>query len=891
MKKNPIAHPPRWATRLLHLFCAPHRAEEMEGDLDELFQQRIEQFGLQKAQLRYIRDVLSLMRPSLMKRQANHYPTPAPTDMLRNYFKIAARNLFKNKGYSLIHITGLSIGLWACMMVASVVINDLSYDRQWSRKDDIYRIVSVNKMGEGLYDRFSSSFAGLAPQLKKDYPEVESYSAIYTADLHLNLGPDKLDNEIKVHVLHADTTVWNMLDIKVIAGAPQRYKHGNSNLLISRTFKNKYYPNENPIGKILHDIPSYDQKANPFLITGVIEDLPANSHLQADVIYLHKGRTEELNPKEYGTFSRNYILLKPGTDIANFSEKVNRWYSKFTGNKPKYQFEFQSLKDVYLHSDFEKKNKTFGNAKNISIFSGIALLLLFIACINFVNLSTAKAITRLKETGVRKILSASRFQLTMQFMAEAILVFGIASFLAGCIYSASLKSIEEYLGHALVKTAISDWTGIVSVLGVVLVTCLLTGLYPAWLISGLDPSNALKGMLMKRSTFGQNQLRRGLVVIQFCISIFVLLALIVVQKQLDFIQNRDMGFNKDHLLSIDYVSWDGKSDVFKNELLKIPGVVKASITQWVPTKGAGFMSRDVEDPADANTKVKVWYISGDLDLAQTLQLKLAKGRLFDKKFSTDALNSDSLQAVDWGKYEETTKLQPSLITASAAKILHVEKLEKQIKNAHTVPVGIIENFNNESLHESIKPTIILANRSAQYGGMLLRVQPGTEKSVIIALNKLWKQLFPAKLLEINRIEDLLAQQYEAEDRLRQFFTFFSSLTMLLSALGIFGLVVQAAEQRAKEIGIRKVLGASVAGIVQLLTGDFVKLVLLALIVASPVAWYTMNAWLQSFAYKIDMEWWMFVLAGLVALSIALLTVSFQSIKAALTNPVKSLANK
>lgn len=891
MNKNPTSHPPRWATRLLHLFCAPHRAEEMEGDLDELFQQRIDRFGLQQARWRYVRDVVSLMRPSLIKRPMNPYPTPSPTDMLRNYFKIAARNLYKNKGYSLIHITGLSIGLWACMMVASVVINDLSYDRQWSRKDDIYRILSVNKMGDGLYDRFSSSFAGLAPQLKKDYPEVESYSALYTADLHLNLGPDKLDNEIKTHVLHADTTVWGMLDIKIVAGTPQYYKHGTSNLLISRRFKNKYYPNENPVGKIIHDIPSYDQKANPFLITGIIEDLPVNSHLQADVIHLHKGRTEELNPKEYGTFSRNYILLKPGTDIAKFSEKVNRWYSTFTGNKPKYQFEFQSLKDVYLHSDFEKKGKTYGNAKNISIFSGIALLLLFIACINFVNLSTAKAITRLKETGVRKILSASRFQLTMQFMTEAILVFGIATVFASCLYSISLKSVEAYLGHPLVKTAVSDWMGILSALGVVLVTCLLTGLYPAWLISGLDPSNALKGMLLRRSTFGQTQLRKSLVVIQFCISIFVLLALIVVQRQLDYIQNRDIGFNKANLLSIDYVSWDGKSDVFKNELLKIPGVVKASITQWVPTKGAGFMSRDVEDSADANTKVKVWYVSGDLDLAQTLQLKLAKGRFFDKKFSTDALNSDSLQAVDWGKYEQTTKFQPSLITASAAKLLRVETLEKQIKNAHTVPVGIIENFNNESLHEPIKPTIILANRAAQYGGMLIRIQPGTEKAVMSALTKRWKQLFPAKLLEINRVEDLLAEQYETEDRLRQFFTFFSSLTMFLSALGIFGLVVQAAEQRAKEIGIRKVLGASVAGIVQLLTGDFVKLVLIALLVASPVAWYAMDAWLHGFAYKIEMEWWMFVLAGLVAMSIALLTISVQSMKAALTNPVKSLANE
>ncbi|WP_428663227.1 permease prefix domain 2-containing transporter [Runella sp.] len=891
MKQNTKPQPPRWAHKLFRLFCARHRVEEMEGDLDELFHQRVETMGLSKARWRYAKDVISLMQPSIIKQEPNEYSTPATTTMLINYFKIAARTLFKNKSYSLIHVTGLSIGLWACLMVASVVLNDLSYDRQWSRKDDMYRIISVNKMGEGLYDRFPSSFAGLAPRLKKDYPEVEHYSELYTADLHLNLGPDKLDNEIKTHALHADTTVWNMLDINVIEGAPQHYKHGTRNLVISRTFKNKYFPNENPIGKIIHDIPVYDEHANPFLITGIMEDLPSNSHLQADVLFLHKGRSEELSPKEFGTFSRNYILLKPGTDIAGFSEKVNSLYGKFTGGKPKYQFEFQSVKDIHLHSDFDKKNKTYGNAKKIYIFSGIALLLLFIACINFINLSTAKAITRLKETGIRKILSASRSQLIMQFLAEAFIVFGIASILAAGIYWVSLRSVEDFLGQRLIKTVISDWSGILSWVGVVIVTCLLTGLYPAWLISGLDPSNTLKGRLLTWTAFGQNQLRRSLVVVQFCISIFVLLALIVVHRQLDFMENRDMGFNKNNLLSIDYISWDGKSDAFKNELLKQSGVTNVSVSQWVPTQGAGFMSKEVEDPADANTKVKVWFISGDLDLAQTLQLKLAKGRLLSAKFAADALNTDSLQSVDWAKYEGVAKLQTSLITASAAKILHIDKLDQQIKNAHTIPVGIVENFNNESLHEPLKPTIIVANRSAQYGGMLVRVTPGAEQSVRNGVRKLWKSFFPAKLLEINRVDDLLAQQYEAEDRLRQFFTFFSGLTLFLSALGIFGLVVQAAEQRAKEIGIRKVLGASVAGIVQLLTGDFVKLVLIALVVISPIALYAMNVWLQDFAYKIEIEWWMFALAGLLAMGIALLTISFQSLKAALTNPVKSLRNE
>jgi putative ABC transport system permease protein len=497
----------------------------------------------------------------------------------------------------------------------------------------------------------------------------------------------------------------------------------------------------------------------------------------------------------------------------------------------------------------------------------------------------------LKETGVRKILSASRTQLIVQFLAETFIVFGVALTLSVCFYLISLKTVELYLGHPLVQTVVSDWRHMVLVLAVICATCLLTGLYPAWLISGLKPSNTLRGIVLSRSAFGQNQLRRGLVVVQFCISIFVLLALITVHQQLDFIQNRDMGFNKDNLLSIDFISWDGKSDAFKNELLKIPGVENASVAQWLPTQGAGFMSKDVEDPADATKKVKVWYISGDLDLASTLQLTLMQGRFFNKTFGADALNADSLQTVDWMKYEETMKVQPSLITASAAKILHVTKLDEQIKSAKTIPVGIIGNFNNESLYEPIKPTVILASKSAMYGGMLLRIKPGTEPAVMVALRKLWTQFFSNKLLEVNRVSDLLDKQYEAENKLRQFFSFFTGLSMFLSALGIFGLVVQAAEQRAKEIGIRKVLGASVFGIVQLLTRDFVKLVLIALLITSPVAWWAMDQWLQDFAYKIDIAWWMFALAGLLVAGIAMLTVSLQSIKAALTNPVKSLRNE
>ncbi|TDE18543.1 ABC transporter permease [Dyadobacter psychrotolerans] len=810
--------------------------------------------------------------------------------MLKNYLKIAVRNLFRNKGYSFIQITGLSIGLWACIMVATVVIDDLSYDKTWSRNNDLYRIISVNKMGEDLHERSASSFAGLAPQLKRNYPEVESYSEFYTGDLHLKLKEGE-QNGVKVMALHADSTFWGMLDIEVLAGNPRKFVADNSNLLISRSFKEKFFPGQDPVGKVIYDVPAYSTKPKPFLITGIIEDLPGNSHLRADVIWVHKGRVEELNPKGYGSFSQNYILMRPGTNMAGFTAKVNKWYKGFVTEKRTYHFEFQPMTDVYLHSDFANYQTVKGNADNVYIFSGVAILLLFIACVNFVNLSTGRTFTRLRETGVRKVLSASRYQIILQYMTEAMLYFGISAVLATFLYYFSVLPVENFLGYHLVKTYLTNLPFTIFTLAAIFLTGLLTGLYPAWLMSGFKPANTLKGIFSSSGSYRQNWLRQGLVVSQFSISVVVLLIMLMVRQQLHFLEGKDIGFNPDNLLNIDFISWEKKGDAFKNALLRFSGVESASMTQWIPSQGAGYMSKDVEDPADPGKKVKVWYISGDVNLAETMGFRLKSGRLLSKKFTTDALNADSLQNVSWEKYEEETSRQVSMISASAARILKVKELNKQIPKANTVPVGIIEDFNNESLREPIKPTVIIAQRSSDYGGMLIRIKPGTEKNVMASLQKIWKQFYPDKLLEMNMVKDMLNKQYEAESKLQSIFMFFSSLTMFLAALGIFGLVVQAAEQRTKEIGIRKVLGASIAGIVALLSKDFIKLVLVAVVIASPVAWYAMEKWLQGFAYRIEISWTTFLIGGATALITAFITLSFQSIKAALMNPVKSLKSE
>lgn len=765
------------------------------------------------------------------------------------------------------------------MIVATVVIDDLSYDKQWSKSENIYRIVTKNKMSDNSYDRFPSSFVGLGLKLKADYPEVEAVTGLELTDERLKINDDN-PNGIKVNVLRADTSVWQMLDIKVLKGNPRKYVEGTSNILISESFKDKFFHNEDPVGKTIYNVPAYYDKPSPRLITGVIKDLPSNSIFRSQVIILQKPRSEELSKQQEGSFTESYILMKPGTDMKQFTKKVNTWYTGYVEDKNPYQFEFQPLSNVYLHSDFAPYQEVKGDYKNIFILSGVALLLLIIACINFINLTTARAIQRLKETGVRKILGAGRSQLIAQFLTESLLFFVIASVLASLVYQVSLPAVEKFIGHNLTRTFLSRVQLLLAFYGAVLVISFLTGFYPAWIMSGFKPAATLKGKLFSWSRTGQNFVRKSLVILQFSFSIIVLIALIVVQRQVSFMKNRPIGFDKNDLLKIGSVSWGGKGQSFKSELLNQPGILNASITSWSPGLGAGYMSRAIEDPRRPDKKVNVWYVNGDADFAKTLGLQLQRGRFFNKNFYTDAVPPDSAYTMGINR--------SAILTSYTEKFLNANKLNEGLSNVNITPVGVVADFNTESLKNPMQPTIITAEDSLNQGVMLVRVKPGSEKNAIASITKLWRQFYHDKLLDIQWVDEIIESQYKSESKLQQLFIFFSSLSMFLAALGILGLIVHATTQRTKEIGIRKVLGASAGSIVRLFSNDFLKLILLAGIIASPIAWWAMNKWLQGFAYRIDISWWMFAVAVLSAVVIASITIGYQSIKAAVANPVESL---
>ena len=811
--------------------------------------------------------------------------------MIKNYFKIAIRNIQRNKMYSLINIAGLTIGLTACLLIATVVLDDLSYDHQWKNADHIYRIISIDKSSKNAIQQFPQSFTGLGPTFKKNYPEVEEYCRMHVAKQRFKMGKDK--DGVQIHTISAEPSVWKFLDFDVVEGNPRAFVKGYKNMVITEKIKQQYFADTDPVGKIITNIPEFGKPVD-YIITGVIKNIAANTTLRADALTINETRPDNdiINPQGDGTFAEQYLLLKPGTSVKALEAKANKWFAGYITNKElHYSFTFQSMKDIYLRSaDLSGGGEAKGDIKNVYIFSSVAIFLLLIACINFVNLTTARALKRVREAGIRKVLGADRGELIMQFLLESLLFFCI-SFAAGMFfYTVFLKSVETYLGHPLTVTLQSSVTLFIITCGIMLVVSVLIGIYPALLVSAQNPVSTLKGKISEH--IGSNFLRKGLVVTQFTISVVVLTVTIIVQKQLHYMDNKDLGYDKNNLLHLGDMEWNGKGDAFKHEILTIPGIENASIATWYPESGGGgYMTMDADDPRQKGNKLKVWYINGDFDFVKTMKFHLIKGRLLDPKFGGDAINTDSLMAQGGMKLAEGQVHQPLLMTAFTAKAFDIKRLGETVKGATGTPVGIISDINNESLKTDMKPVFIGVMKNIHYGSILIRVQLGTEKTVLARLYKTWQHFFPDKVFEYAWADEELSKQYEAEHKLQQLFTTFSFLILGLAALGLFGLTTFIAEIRIKEIGIRKVLGASVSTISVTLSKDFVKLVLIAILVAPPIAWYFASKWLQNYAYKITLNWWLFVLSGLGAVLIAIMTISYQSIKAAIANPVKSLRSE
>jgi putative ABC transport system permease protein len=805
--------------------------------------------------------------------------------MFRNYLKTAWRNLLKSKVFSLINILGLAIGLCCFLLISMYVVDELGYDKFHEKGNRIVRIHSDLRFGgTDLNLPVTPDIMGFT--LKKDYPQVEEYTRIYASggSKLVKKGNDFLTED---DVAHADSTFFKVFTYPVVAGDVNTALNEPNTVVITESAARKYFGSTDAIGKTIE---TNDNTSTLYKVTAVIRDMPRNGHFRYDMLFsmdnVNYGWNNYLSHNFY-----TYLLLKPGVDYKalqkKFPEYIDRYVipqaSQFMQIKSMAEFEksgnklvysFIPMLDIHLYSQRQFEMRANGNIQFVYIFSAIALGILLIACINFMNLATARSANRAREVGIRKVLGTQRRQLIAQFLSESTMMTLIGMVLALGLAAAVLPLFNNVANKSLSMKDILNWRLLPILVALPFVVGLVAGSYPAFFLSAFQPIQVLKGKLRLGAKSGI--MRSVLVVGQFALSIFLIIGTIVMLRQMNYIQTTNLGFKKDQVLVINgaYALGD-KSEAFKNEVLNIPGVVSGTLSGFLPVSNSSrndnTYSTEPVMTSNNGFNMQSWRI--DHDYFKTMGMEIIKGRAFSREFGSDST------AV--------------IINEATAKIMGYE--DPVGKKLYSIPdgqvlswnvIGVVKNFNFESLRQDIGPLCFFLRRST--GLASFKVEAAKIPGILKQVESKWKDMAPGMPFSHRFLDDSFDEMYRDEQRVSTLALTFAILAVIVACLGLFGLASFIAEQRTKEIGIRKVLGLSGRGIVRLLSKDFLKLVLIAFVVACPIAWFVMNIWLQDFAYRVNIAWWVFALAGLLALFIAMLTVSFQAVKSALANPIQSL---
>lgn len=809
--------------------------------------------------------------------------------MLRKYFRIAYRNLTQSKVYSAITIFGLALGLAVSLLSILYVLDELHYDRFNAKADRIYRINS-NITYASKEARAAIAPTPMGATLKSDFPEVEEAVRLGKYGSHLVKGDRTAIREQRV--LYADSTVFNVFTLPVLAGNPQKALAEPNSVVITRRMAEKYFGSTDALNRTL----TFDTD-KVRRVTAVIADIPAQSHFQADFLLpLHE--TDEARVNKWGNHVFNtYLLLKPGTDPKSVEAKfeqvlqtymdpaLRRFFqttlaeTRKAGNN--FSYSLMPLTDIHLHSDRDGELQPNNSIEYIYLFLSIAFFILLIAVFNFINLSTARSAKRAREVGVRKALGSTRANLIGQFLAES-LVFTFLALVAGIgLVYLLLPAFNSLAAKNLAIGQLAGGASIGYLISGTVLTGVCAGLYPAFYLSSFQPVEVLKSKFW--IVPGRYNLRGFLVVFQFSLSVLLIIGTVLIHQQLHYIQTKKIGFTKEQVVVVK-TNQTTESDIltFKQEVLRNSAVKMGTVSGFLPV--ASNRWNDMWYPAgttDQKQSVNMQEWKVDPDYIRTLELKLVQGRNFSRAADSNAVVINERAAKRLGYAQPVGKT----IHKSGGEELTI--------------IGVVEDFHYESLRTSIEPVALMINakmlgntvEKMSLEAVSFRLNTGDITAALHSMEATWKRIAPGRPFEYSFLSDEFDAQYRSEQRIGQLFTTFAVIAILIACLGLFGLSVFAAEQRTKEIGVRKVMGASVAGIVTLLARDFLKPVLIAILIASPIAWYGINRWLQDFAYKIEIRWWVFALSGFVAVAIALATVSFQSIKAALVNPVKSLRSE
>jgi putative ABC transport system permease protein len=798
--------------------------------------------------------------------------------MLKNYVKIALRNLWRKRAYSFINVTGLAVGMACCFLIFLYVHFELSYDRFHQKADRIYRVVGdLTSSTETLH--WYVTPGPLARSIKSEFPQVQEVTRFIELGVLVQKDHFKFR---EAHTIWADSSIFSVFDFPLKYGNPHTALREPNSIVLSATAAVKYFGHSNPIGQRL----LLTSRGLPCIVTGLMKDIPGNSHIRADMLVSMATYSQSMQPgieADWGSYLfSTYLLLKPGTYPEALQSTLPALVEKYEGSQLKakntsYALSLEPLKTIYLHSSYGAP--VTGNWDNVRILTVIGIFILLIAAVNFINLSTARSVERAKEVGIRKCAGAKTAELIGQFLIESIVIAAVAYFLALALCHFLLPLFNQLSGKTISSGIFDSLAYPLWLLLLALGIGLLAGVYPALVLSSFKPVIVLKGHFSSGSRGAI--LRKVLVVAQYTISIGLVVSTLVVYSQLNFMERQPLGFDKDQVLVVSN-NGDSLSRAFQRNIAALPAVESSTLTSAIPGRTYNANGNDVwpvniENSKGSWQRMNMAFYNADADFLPLYKIKLLAGRNFYKDNRNDSANVI---------VNKTAALSLGYTDASLGRLIGRRTLGSGDTAFHTI-IGVIDGFHFHSLKEPIQP---LGIQTGQWWWQFLSIKintanlPGTMK----ALAAEWEKAVPNRPFNYFFLDEDFNSQYGAEKRFGRLFIYFSALALFISSLGLLGLSAYSTLQRTREIGVRKVLGASVTGIVGLLSGDFVKLVAIAFVIACPISWLAMHRWLEGFAYRTTLNSGLFVLAGAGALLIALLTISIQAIRAALANPVKSL---
>ena len=816
--------------------------------------------------------------------------------MFNNHFKIAFRQILKRKGYSLLNIIGLAFGITSCLLILQYVLYERSYDNFHPNGSNIYRLRLDSYQNGELAWQSATSYPAFAPTMKGDFPEVIEACRLHDAEMVMT-NPETQVKFAEKKGYYADPPFLKMFDVAFLSGDPATALVGPNKIILSETMAKKYFGQTDVIGKqLLEKDPDLMQT---YEVTGVFKDYPKNSHLTLDYLISYKTLGVEIQKTWQDTTNATetnwgwydfytYLQLKPGTDLEALRTKLPGFTNKYI-NAPRKErnpdlttineIDILPMADIHLYSNVNQEAEPNGDGKAVSLLFLVAFFILTLAWVNYVNLATARSLERSREVGVRKVLGAERRQLVVQFLMESLMLNVAAFLLALMLFQVSLPVFQNIFEFPKTSVLWQNPVFALSAIGLFLAGSILSGLYPAFVMSGFRPVTVMKGLF--KNTAQGTALRKGLIVFQFVTSIALIIGTMVVYKQLQFMRSQDLGVNIEQTLVVEGPEsildslYEGIFTPFENEVLKMPNVKSMTSSAYVPGDEI-YWTNGVQWLQPGANSFTIYTQGVDDEFIDAYGLGLVAGRNFSKGMGED---------------EHACLLNERAISLLGFPTAEAAISEKVRRGGDTLTVvGVTKDFHHLGLQKAIDPVIFLYRPGNQHY-LSIKVGTGDVQATVAEVQQHWEQHFPSDPFNYFFLDEFFNKQYKTDSMFGKLFTFFALLAIFVASLGLFGLASYDVLQRTKEIGIRKVLGATTTGLVTLLSKDFLKLVFVAFLVASPLAYFFMEKWLADFAYRTDIAWWVFALAGVAAVAVAFLTVSFQSMKAALANPVKSLRSE